>query len=107
MKRLLTLSVITGLSVFAIGFGPFAKVFDTTYSIKKDSALGKAGCGTCHAGKMGGKLNGYGNDLKEAMAGSKKITPEALKKIEAKDSDGDGVKNIDEIKKDTNPGVKG
>jgi methylmalonyl-CoA mutase cobalamin-binding domain/chain len=69
--------------------------------------LSKAACSVCHVGVKGGKLNPYGTDMKEALAGSKKLTPEVLKKIEAKDSDGDGMKNIDEIKADRNPGIKG
>ncbi|MCB8931831.1 MAG: hypothetical protein H6534_00150 [Chthonomonadaceae bacterium] len=91
-----------------LAFGTFSKPFATQYKIDKSSALGKAGCGVCHATAKGGKLNPYGLDLQKAMkvAKTKKLTPEVLKKIESLDSDKDGVKNLDEIKKDRNPGVK-
>jgi hypothetical protein len=44
------------------------------------------------------ELNAYGKDLKESGK------PADFAKVEAKDSDGDGVKNADEIKAGTNPG---
>ena len=36
----------------------------------------------------------------------KAVNKQVLTKVEQLDSDKDGVKNIDEIKKDTNPGSK-
>jgi hypothetical protein len=55
-------------------------------------------CLTCHQSQAAAKdnLNPYGKDLNDA-----KIDFGA---IESKDSDGDGVSNIDEIKKRTFPG---
>ena len=44
------------------------------------------------------ELNAFGKDLKETGK------PVDYSKVEAKDSDGDGVKNVDEIKAGTNPG---
>jgi hypothetical protein len=56
----------------------------------------------------GGKLNPYGLDMQTEMkkAKSKKLTPAILKELENLDSDKDGKKNIDEIKADSNPGLK-
>ena len=55
-------------------------------------------CLTCHTQQAGGKeyLNPYGTDLSAAQ--------NDFAAIEPKDSDGDGVTNIDEIKKETFPG---
>jgi hypothetical protein len=55
-------------------------------------------CMTCHTTQAGGKenLNPYGTDL-SAAGGD-------FAAIEGKDSDGDGITNIDEIKKETFPG---
>lgn len=51
------------------------------------------------------KLNLYGTDLQKAMTqeNTKVLTGSVLKKVEGLDSDKDGVKNGDEIKKDTLP----
>lgn len=69
--------------------------------------LGK--CSTCHVKALPKKddhdSNPYGKDLAKHV-----IDPKAAKKtydfakVEALDSDGDGVSNLDEIKKGTNPG---
>ncbi|HEY0867233.1 MAG TPA: hypothetical protein VGE01_07640 [Fimbriimonas sp.] len=107
MKRILYVSAAMSLSVLALSFGTFTKVFDATYKIDGDSKLGKANCGVCHATAKGGKLNPYGVAMSKANGGSKKLDPAALKKIEDLDSDGDGMKNLAEIKADRNPGVKG
>jgi len=106
MKRLVTLSLVFGVTAFALAMPTFVKTFEDTYKVSKDSELGKAACGTCHMGAKGGKLNPYGKDLEAAMkaANSKKLTKEILAKVENLDSDKDGVKNIDEIKKGATPG---
>ena len=69
--------------------------------------LGK--CSTCHEKalpkKDDHKNNPYGADLEKTIAdpkAAKKVLDFA--KVEGMDSDGDGVKNIDEIKAGTNPG---
>ncbi|MFZ4506111.1 MAG: hypothetical protein ACOYON_00255 [Fimbriimonas sp.] len=107
MKRLLGLTALTGLVTMAMAFAAIEKVFDTNYKIEKNSNLGKAACGVCHMNVKGGKLNPYGKDLEALLKAEKttKMTPAILAKAEQLDSDKDGVKNIDEIKKDTNPGV--
>lgn len=108
MKRLLGITALTGLMAMAMAFGPFGKVFDETYKVKGDSTLGKAKCGVCHVSPKGGKLNPYGTDMQAELkkAGSKKLTPAILKSLEGMDSDKDGKKNVDEIKADSNPGIK-
>lgn len=108
MKRALSILGIVGVAAIAMAFSSIEKVFDDTYKVAKGSDLEKAACGTCHGSAKGGKLNPYGKDLQTAMkaANSKKMTPAILKSVEGLDSDKDGVKNGDEIKKDSNPGAK-
>ncbi len=108
MKRLLYVCFAAGLVASAFALGSFSKPFATNYGVKPGSNLAKAACGVCHASAKGGKLNPYGKDMAEAMkaANTKKLTPAVLTAIEGKDSDGDGKKNLDEIKADSNPGLK-
>ncbi len=84
----------------------FNKVFHDKYDIKPTSNIGKADCAACHVKKKGGALNPYGKDIAAAMkaAGSKKLTPAILSKVEGLDSDKDGKSNIAEIKADSLPG---
>jgi len=64
----------------------------------------KPKCGTCHVKPKPKKgeeqLNAYGKDF----LATKKDGKFDFAKIEKLDSDKDGVSNIDEIKKGTNPG---
>jgi hypothetical protein len=109
MKKIwISASIVVGLSLSAWAVGTFIKVFDSTYNIQKGSSLGKAKCMVCHSEPNGKKMNPYGSDLKAAMkaANTKKLTVEVLKSVENLDSNGDGVKNIDEIKADKLPGKK-
>lgn len=81
------------------------KMFVAKYPDAK-AKLGK--CSTCHTAALPKKdahdLNAYGTDLQKAMSADKKSFDFA--KVEALDSDGDGVSNLDEIKAGTNPGAK-
>lgn len=83
------------------------KAFVTKYPNAK-ATLGK--CSTCHARSLPKKEdhenNAYGKDvLAKAVVDPKAAKKTyAFEKIEGLDSDGDGVKNIDEIKAGTNPG---
>jgi hypothetical protein len=73
--------------------------FKSQFNAKYDMRGSKLdSCLTCHTQQAGGKeyLNPYGTDL--GAAGND------FGAIEPKDSDGDGVTNIDEIKKETFPG---
>lgn len=82
MKRILVTLGILGLSVAAFSLGAFFKVASETYRFPVDSPASKAKCQLCHVGKLGGKLNGYGLDLKAALNGSKRITPAILHSID-------------------------
>lgn len=106
MKRLFATVIILSAVAMAMALSGFSKVFAEKYKVKEGSNLAKAACGVCHVGAKGGKLNAYGKDVAAAMkaAGSTKLTGAILGKVEGMDSDKDGTKNIDEIKKDENPG---
>ncbi|MCM3875902.1 MAG: thrombospondin type 3 repeat-containing protein [Thermoanaerobaculia bacterium] len=83
------------------------KAFVAKYPDAKAS-LGK--CSTCHVKPLPKKeeheLNPYGKDLLAKAAVDPKAAKKEFKfeKVEGLDSDGDGVKNVDEIKAGTNPG---
>jgi hypothetical protein len=95
-KRILTVVASLGLATTLLGSMDAQKKFGEKYPDAK-AKLGK--CSTCHTKAMPKKgeaeLNAYGKDLGKDLdfAGA-----------EAKDSDGDGIKNLDEIKAGTNPG---
>ncbi|MCL4809338.1 MAG: hypothetical protein KJ062_16350 [Thermoanaerobaculia bacterium] len=71
----------------------------------------KAKCISCHVKPMAKKgdaeVNAFGKDMMKFV-----VDPKAEKlqfdwaKLEPLDSDGDGVKNVDEFKAGTNPGAK-
>ncbi len=83
------------------------KTFNEKYPDSK-AKLGK--CSTCHVKPLPKKddheSNPYGIDVKSTIDPKDPAKKIDLGKIEQKDSDGDGVKNIDEIKAGTNPGDK-
>jgi len=83
------------------------KAFNEKYPDSK-AKLGK--CTTCHMKPLPKKddheLNPYGKDVQATIDPKDATKKIDLGKIEPKDSDGDGVKNIDEIKAGTNPGDK-
>lgn len=64
----------------------------------------KAKCGTCHTKAMPKKGDADVNAYGKALGATKKDEKYDFAKIEKLDSDGDGVSNLDEIKKGTNPG---
>lgn len=102
---LATAVAITGVAALAMAKVNFVADFESTYGVKKTSALGKAKCAVCHVGKTV-KLNVYGKDLAEAMKREKTkvLTGSVLKKVEGLDSDKDETSNLDEIRADTLPG---
>ena len=101
----LTVLGLAALSTAALATPAMQPVFNKTYDVDKGSALGKARCGACHVGSSA-RLNPYGQDLKKALARSKKLTAAALEKIEEQDSDKDGKSNVAEIKAGGLPGAK-
>lgn len=108
MKRLIATCAVLSAFAMAMALSGFSKVFNEKYNVKPTSNLGKLACGVCHVSAKGGRLNPYGKDVQAVMKAenSKKVTPGILAKVESKDSDGDGAKNIAEIKADTNPGAQ-
>lgn len=94
------------LTTAAFALPAMWKVFDTNYKPTKNGKIAKAKCVVCHVAAGKTALNPYGKDVKAELKDSKTLTPEILKAIEPKDSDGDGVNNGDEIKADTLPGDK-
>ena len=106
MKQTLAILAIVGVAASAMAMSTFTPVFNAKYSPAKDSALGKAACGVCHASAKGGALNKYGKDLQKAMKAAKatKLTAAVLTAVEGLDSNGNGTKNVDEIKAGKLPG---
>ena len=91
--------VLTAQSAFATP--SLQKKFLDNYLPNNSFKADTVNCATCHKPMVKDGLNFYAIDLNAAFAkGSvwEFTTPEAL------DSDGDGVKNIDEILAGTNPG---
>lgn len=106
MKRIIAVFGGLGLVVVALATASYDAVFMSTYKPAKDSDLGKAQCMICHTSAKGGKLNSYGKDVQAAMKKAKatKLTAAILKSVEGMDSNKDGVKNGDAIKKGELPG---
>lgn len=107
MKPMRIVLTLLGLGIWSVALtsNAFVGDFTSTYGIKVGSKLQKAKCGLCHTTKLP-NLNLYGTDLRKAMTqeNTKVLTGSVLKKVEGLDSDKDGVKNGDEIAKDTLPG---
>jgi hypothetical protein len=98
--RLIATAALTAAGCAAMALPGFKAPFAEAYGIKKGAKLDS--CVGCHT--AGVKLNVYGADLKKVLEAAKKLTADLLKKIDTLDSDKDGVKNVDELKKGTNPG---
>ena len=100
--RLIATVALTVAGCAAMALPGFKAPFAEAYGIKKGAKLDS--CVGCHT--AGVKLNAYGTDLKKVLetAKTKKLTVDLLKKIDTLDSDKDGVKNVDELKKGTTPG---
>jgi hypothetical protein len=105
-QRVLGFLAALGFSSTLLATVDAQKQFVAAYPEAK-AKLGK--CTTCHTASLPKKdswdLNPYGKDLYE-KAFDKAAKTYEFKKVEKLDSDGDGVKNIDEIKAGTNPGAK-
>lgn len=100
----LALLAALGLATSLLATMDIQKAFKEKYPEAK--ALNTK-CSTCHTMALPKKdgdhtNNAYGADL----AKTKKDGKYDFAAIEKKDSDGDGVSNIDEITKGTNPGDK-
>ena len=109
-----TISVLALLTALGLGTSVLAtmdiqKAFKANYPAEKfpEAKSLTAKCSTCHTMALPKKdgdhaNNPYGADL----AKTKKDGKYDFAAIEGKDSDGDGVSNLEEIKKGTNPGDK-
>ncbi len=93
MRTTLALLCSLGLAGRALAVPTFEQLY------KKQYATQAVSCLLCHTGGAGGKLNDYGRDFFKAGAGLR-----GLAAVEGRDSDGDGVKNIDEIRAGSNAG---
>ena len=85
----------------------FPPIVDATYQFKPHGKLQSAGCTLCHTGQTDGQhLNPYGKDVQTALkhSGGKKLTATILHTLDARDSDGDGFSNLEELSADTLPG---
>ncbi len=106
MKRIATILLFAAVAASSLGLATFFKVFAGTYKAPAGSDLSKAMCRACHTSLKGKEVNLYGADVQKALhaASAKMITADILRKVEGLDSDKDGVKNGDELKKGTLPG---
>ena len=102
MKRTIIILAIAVITASAMATGAVFGAFAAKYKPKAGGKIAGAGCALCHTSKKGGALNGYGKDLK-AAAGGAQVSAATFAAVEGKDSNGDGVKNGDAIKKDVLP----
>ena len=103
-SRLSVLAVLGALGAGTVALASMdaQKQFAATYP----DAKGLAKCSTCHVKAMAKKGDAEVNAYGKALGKADKDGKYDFAKIEKADSDGDGVSNIDEIKKGTNPGDK-
>lgn len=80
------------------------EAFRSVLHLKESSRLFKAACMTCHT--VPPEHNAFGKDVKSAVKanGQQLITLQLIQELGAKDSDGDGWPNAEEIKQDFLPG---
>ena len=75
----------------------FFETLKKTYNIAADSEAGKRGCLNCHTAVP--KRNEFGKQVEDALdsQNAMKVTSELLHSLDAKDADGDGFTNGDEL----------
>jgi cytochrome c553 len=104
MKRT-RLAVVSLAAAAALVAGTALATMDLQKEFLKKYPDSKVKCGSCHAKAMPKKddaaVNKFGADINKVKGKDGKYDFVALEKM---DSDGDGVSNLDELKKGTNPG---
>ncbi len=90
--------ILVAVIVLSFSTYSFAAMSDGK-NIQKVHTDATVGCTVCHPQGNFKSLNEYGTAYKEAGR-----SVDAVKAIDAADSDADGVANADEIKAGTNPG---
>src|ERR1035441_7560282 len=111
MKR--TTIAVSVLLAFCVGTTLLANLDNQKAFVAKspDPKASRGKGSTCHTKPLPKKedpeLNPYGKDVQTKAVVDPKAEKKTYKfeKIESLDSDGDGVKNIDEIKAGTNPEI--
>ena len=98
-NRVLLMLLSAGFATALLGTMETQKAFVAKYPDAK-AKLGK--CSTCHVKGMPKKDDAVSNAFGKELEKSGK--PVDFAKVEALDSDGDGVTNIAEIQAGTNPG---
>ncbi|RYG26867.1 hypothetical protein EON82_01655 [bacterium] len=110
MRSFRTAAIGVCLAITTLGLAkpPFLKVFMEAYKISPNSPLGKAKCLSCHLPPAPPKRSNFGHDVQAAMEAvhARMLSPEILKAVEKKDSDGDGFNNLTEIRAGTLPNDK-
>ncbi len=103
MRAFLALATCV-LSAAAMATPEQMEAFHRAFLLKESSRLFKAQCMTCHTSPP--EHNPFGKDVRSALKASGKdlITIELIRSLDAKDSDGDGWSNAEEIKQDFLPG---
>ncbi len=98
------LGVISLASAVALVAGTALATMDMQKDFLKKYPDSKVKCGSCHTKAMPKKgeadVNKFGADMNKV----KKDGKYDFAALEKMDSDGDGVSNLDELKKGTNPG---
>ena len=103
MKLLIAL-ILAMASVAAFATPEQMDAFRSALKLNKESSLFKAECTTCHTKPP--EHNPFGKDLKASlrMSGEKTLNLKVIESVYAKDSDGDGWSNGDEINQGFLPG---
>ncbi len=98
-KVIVFLGVVLGIAAFAVA--SYASMADAN-NVKEVHAGATVGCTVCHPEGNFKEVNSYG---KAYLDGGRSV--DAVKAVDAQDSDGDGVANGAEIDAGTNPGDAG
>ena len=93
MSLVVIMAIVLSFSAYSFAAMPDGK------NVQEVHSGATVGCTVCHPQGNFKELNSYGKAYNEAGR-----SVEAVKAIDAQDSDADGVSNADEINAGTNPG---